>query len=340
MIVGADLVVRALEREVAEAETAEITRRLELAAGDQPVQQPVTQPTTATQSDSPGEVLVYPEWDYQAGAYRTLGTSVAALPAPAGAEAWIDSALDVHHGLLQGIRQRFEALRAQRRQSDEVDIEAHVDGFGDARAGLPQQLAGQAARSDIATLLLVDVGPACLEWVSSNQQLIDLQREAVLLACLALYSLGEPYSVWAFAGDGSRRVGMRCIKDFAEPYGDEVAQRIAGLKPDSPTHSGAALRHATALLAQQSAQHRMLLLLSGGTPHEVEEYSGRHGVEDMRQAVREARLQGISSLCFTTDQLTGNYLPSVFGEQQSTVLYRPELLPSTVTQWLYKLMRL
>jgi nitric oxide reductase NorD protein len=60
----------------------------------------------------------------------------------------------------------------------------------------------------------------------------------------------------------------------------------------------------------------------------------------VRQAVREARLQGISSLCFTTDQLNGNYLPSVFGEQQSTVLYRPELLPSALTQWLHRLMRL
>jgi nitric oxide reductase NorD protein len=112
------------------------------------------------------------------------------------------------------------------------------------------------------------------------------------------------------------------------------------LQPERHTRTGAALRHATALLSEQAAQHRMLLLLSDGTPHDAEEYSGRYGLEDVRQAVREARLQSISSLCFTTDQLNGNYLPSVFGEQQSTVLYRPELLPSALTQWLHRLMRL
>jgi nitric oxide reductase NorD protein len=333
MIIGAALAVRSLElaaKEIGEAAATVTETQGDIASA----------PATTTQNDSPGDVLVYPEWDYQTAAYRTTGASVAVLPASLGPEAWIDSVLDVHHGLLQGIRQRFEALRAQRRQSDEVDIDAHVDGFGDRRAGVPRESSTQAARADVATLLLIDVGPASLEWVSSTHQLIDLQREAVLLACLALYSLGEPYSVWAFAADGPQRTGMRCLKHFTDAYSDEVAQRIAGLKPEHPARTGAALRHATSLLSQQTAQHRMMLLLSDGTPHEIDDYSGRYGMEDVRQSVREARLQGISSLCFTTDQLNGNYLPSVFGEQQSTVLYRPELLPSALTQWLHRLMRL
>jgi nitric oxide reductase NorD protein len=331
LIVAAALVVSSLE--------AEVTQAIEPRDRATEAQVEVAVPAQPLQIDAP-DVLVYPEWDQQTAAYRTNGTAVVLLPAPVGPEAWTDSVLDAHHGLLQGIRQRFEALRAQRRQSDAVDCEVQADGGSEARAGLLQQSPSQAARADVATLLLIDVGPASLEWVSSTQQLIDLQREAVLLACLALYSLGEPYSVWAFAADGPQRTSMRCLKQFGDAYGDEVAQRIAGLRPERPGRTGAALRHATALLSQQTAQHRMLLLLSDGTPHEIEDYCGRYGMEDVRQSVREARLQGISSLCFTTDQVSGNYLPSVFGEQQSTVLYRPELLPSALTQWLHRLMRL
>jgi len=293
-------------------------------------------------SDAPSaqcSLLSYPEWDYRTGAYNEAGATLALLPAQQGAEEWVDTTLDQHHGLARGIRQRFEALRAHRRQADEIDIDADSDTCGDLRAGLPQRNGAHAARLNVATLLLIEVGTSSQEWISSTHQLLDLQREALLLACLGLYSLGEPYSVFAVASDGSQRPSMRCIKQFDEPYGDEVARRIAGLTSEPHTRTGAALRHATSLLAQQSAQHRMLLLLSDGAPNSAAEYQGRYGTEDMRQAVRDARLQGISSLCFTTDQLNGNYLPAVFGEQQSTVLYRPELLPSAFTQWLHRLMR-
>jgi nitric oxide reductase NorD protein len=287
----------------------------------------------------PASLLSYPEWDYRTSAYSDTGVSLRLLAAQSGPEEWVDTTLDQHHTLAQGIRQRFEALRIQRQRPDEVDMDARVAAFGDVPARLPQTAGEPAARAHVASLLLIEIGATAQEWVSSTQQLLDLQREALLLACLGLYSLGEPYSVFAVASDGAQRPSMRCIKGFDESYSDDVARRIAGLSCESPAHTGAALRHATALLAQQAAQHRMLLLLSDGAPNSATAYQGRYGIEDMRQAVREARMQGISSLCFSTDQLTGNHLPGVFGEQQSTVLYRPELLPSAFTQWLHRLMR-
>ncbi len=290
--------------------------------------------------DAATQLLTYPEWDYSTASYQTTGTTVALLAAPQGPEGWVDETLDRHHALVQGMRQRFEALRAQRRETDEVGVDGHVDAYGDARAGLSPQVNAQAARADTATLLLIEVGAASQEWVSSTHQLIDLQREAVLLACLALYSLGEPYSVFVCSSDGAQRTGLRCLKQFDEAYSDDVALRIAGMRPEPHARTGAALRHATALLAEQTVQHRMLLLLSDGAAHDADDYHGRYGMEDIRQAVREARMQGISSVSFSTDQLSGNYLPTVFGEQQSTVLYRPELLPSALTQWLHRLMRL
>ncbi len=60
------------------------------------------------------------------------------------------------------------------------------------------------------------------------------------------------------------------------------------------------------------AEHRLLLLLSDGKPNDSDDYEGRYGVEDMRQAVNEAKLQGIFPFCLTIDRQAANYLPSVF----------------------------
>lgn len=88
---------------------------------------------------------------------------------------------------------------------------------------------------------------------------------------------------------------------------------------------------------QQPAEHRLLMLLSDGKPNDVDDYEGRYGVEDMRQAVLEARLQGISPFCLTIDRQAANYLPAVFGPHHYALLPRPELLPSVLLDWLRRL---
>src|SRR5690606_35003173 len=116
----------------------------------------------------------------------------------------------------------------------------------------------------------------------------DVEREALLVVSVALDSLGEPFAIEAFSGEGPHRVMLHRAKGFDEPYGRTVAQRIAALEPERYTRAGAAIRHATSQLMQRPAQHRLLLLLSDGKPNDVDEYEGRYGVEDMRQAVVEA----------------------------------------------------
>ncbi|MGE4476932.1 MAG: hypothetical protein AB7E18_16800, partial [Stutzerimonas sp.] len=72
-------------------------------------------------------------------------------------------------------------------------------------------------------------------------------------------------------------------------------------------------------------------------PNDKDEYEGRYGVEDMRQAVTEATLQGISTFCLTIDRQAANYLPGVFGTGQYALLPRPELLPGVLLDWLRRL---
>lgn len=299
-----------------------------------------------TGADGSGQIH-YPEWDHRIQAYRDPGATVRLLPAPAGPQSWVDATLAEHRSMLDAIRRRFEMLRGRRtplrRQldGDEVDLEAFIDAQADLRAGLPMAQAlyrsQTRARRNMAILLLIDVSGSTDAWVSSGRRVIDVEREALLLVCIALGALGEPYAAQAFSGDGPQAVSVRTLKRFDEPYGNPVATRIAALEPEQYTRAGAAIRHASATLMRQPAEHRLLLLLSDGKPNDADVYEGRYGVEDMRRAVIEAKLQGIAPFCLTVDRHAAGYLPGVFGVRQYALLAKPSNLPAVLLDWMQRL---
>lgn len=301
----------------------------------------------SSQADPAPERFHYPEWDWRANAYRHPGTTVLLLPAHLGPQQWVDDTLAQRRGMLHDIRRRFELLRAQRvrvhKQLDgeDIDLQAYIESFSDFRAGLPltQRLyqSERRQRRDMAIMLLIDVSGSTDGWITANRRVIDVEREALLLVCAALEGMAEPYGVLAFSGEGPQAVVVRNIKRFDEHHDHTVAQRIAGLEPEHYTRTGAAIRHASSLLMRQPAEHRLLLLLSDGKPNDVDDYEGRYGVEDMRQAVTEAKLQSISPFCLTIDRQAANYLPAVFGPHQYALLPKPELLPTVLLDWLRRL---
>ena len=291
--------------------------------------------------------LSYPEWDYRSGAYREPGATVQLLEPALGDQQWVDSTLLLHRSLCDTVRRRFEMLRAEPRRlrkqvdGEEIDLESIVEGHADFRAGLPLTQAiyqtQRRARRSMAIMLLVDASGSTDAWVGANRRVIDVEREALLLVCIALESLGEPYSVQSFSGEGAQAVTVRAIKRFDEAYGNPIARRIAALEPEHYTRAGAAIRHATTLLMAEHATHRLLLLLSDGKPNDVDLYEGRYGVEDTRQAVTEARLQGVFPFCLTVDRQAANYLPAIFGARQYGLLPRPEMLPVVLLDWMKRL---
>lgn len=294
-----------------------------------------------------GRGIRYPEWDFRIQAYREAATTVRLLSPQLGSQKWVDDTLATHGAILNAIRRRFEMLRArrvwQRKQvdGDEIDLDAYTEGYADFRAGSPMPEAlYQTRRSEdrnLAITLLIDISGSTDSWVSAHRRIIDVEREALLLVCIALEGMGEPYSVQAFSGEGPQAVTLRQIKGFNEPYSNEIALRISALAPEHYTRAGAAIRHATAELMKQPAAHRLLLLLSDGKPNDKDNYEGRYGVEDMRQAVTEASLQGIFPFCLTIDRQAGSYLPRVFGAHQYALLSKPQLLPTVLLDWLKRL---
>jgi nitric oxide reductase NorD protein len=302
---------------------------------------------TVTPTAGQGATHHYPEWDHRSATYRHPGATVRLREAPAGPQQWVDDTLALHRSLLGHIRQRFAALRPQRslrpRQTDgdDIDLEACIEAQVNLRAGGP--LTGRLycshprTRRDMAVLILIDVSGSTDGWVAHHRRVIDVEREALLLVCMALSAMGEPFAVQAFSGHGPAAVSLWDIKRFDEPCGPAVALRIAALEPDQYTRTGAALRHASATLMREGAPHRLLLLLSDGKPNDCDAYEGQYGVEDTRQAVAEARLQGISAFCLAVDRQAASHLGRIFGARHHALLQSPATLPTVLLEWMQRL---
>lgn len=293
--------------------------------------------------------VAYPEWDFRIGAYHEARAMVRVMPPALGDAAWAEAILRRHSREVQQVRRRFERLRPQRvrlgRQPDgpDVDLSAYVTGYADRRAGrAPDDRLYETVRPtrrDIAIALLVDVSGSTDSWVGDQRRIIDVEKEALLLVCQALDALGDRYGVLAFSGEGPEAVAVHPVKDFGERNGIAVRRRIAALEPDRYTRTGAAIRHATAALLRETARHRLLLILSDGKPNDVDLYEGRYGIEDTRQAVAEARLQGMHPFCLTVDREAPVYISRIFGPGAYAVLRHASTLPQVLVDVVRRLVR-
>lgn len=293
--------------------------------------------------------LSYPEWDYREGQYRHPGAIVRQPTPTTGDAGWATSSLLRHAGLIRRVRTRFERLRPRPvrvfRQRDglEVDIAAYITAAADREAGLAIDdrlyVSNRPARRELAVALLVDVSASTDAWVSANRRIIDVEKDAVLVVIEALDTLGDPYALFAFSGQGADHVNVVQLKSFEERSGPLVRQRVAALDSDGYTRLGASIRHVTAALCRQRASLRLLLLLSDGKPNDIDVYEGRYGIEDTRQAVAEARAQGLTVFCLTVDREAPRYADRVFSRTGFAVLHKAEQLPPVVVDVLRHFVR-
>jgi nitric oxide reductase NorD protein len=250
--------------------------------------------------------------------------------------------LHAHRTLIHDIRRHFAALRPKRqrhtRQLDghDLDLDAYVDDFAARQAGRTPTdrlyLMDRPRRRDVSVVFLIDASGSTDAWVSGGRRVLDIEKEAALVFCEALEALGDRYAIYAFAGYGAGDVRVLRVKGFADSYGEPVRGRIAGLHGEAFTRLGGPIRHLTALLARQRTRLRLLFLLSDGKPNDEDEYGAAYGIEDTRQAVAEARVQGVKLFCLTVDHQGSIYLPQMFGPYGYTILWDTTQLPQRLPE--------
>jgi nitric oxide reductase NorD protein len=290
----------------------------------------------------PVAAVAYPEWDYRVRAYRQDYCVLRETAAPPGDAQWSAQVLRERSALIHAIRRRFEVLRPTRRRQTrqldghDLDLDAYVDDFAARRAGCTTTdrlyLTDRWCGRDVSVAFLIDASGSTDTWVSGGRRVLDIEKEATLVFCEALDALGDRYAIYAFAGRGARDVHVRRVKGFTDRYGELVRRRIAGLHGEAFTRLGTPIRHLTACLTRQRARLRLLFLLSDGRPNDEDDYEGVYGISDTRQAVAEARLQGVHLFCLTVDRQNCLYLPQMFGPHGYTILWKVAQLPQRLPE--------
>jgi len=278
----------------------------------------------------------YNEWDTARQAHKKNWCVLREIEVPGGDAGFYRATMGKYAGFVRSLRRTFEILRGEdrmlKRQSDgeDIDIDALVEAWGDVHVGLEMSdrvfTRMHKEERNIAVMVMVDMSGSTRGWIN------DAEREALILLAEALNTLGDRYAIYGFSGWTRKRCEAFRIKDFDQPWDEQVIGRVCGIEPKDYTRMGAPIRHLSHKLQQVEARTKLLVTLSDGKPDDYDlEYRGEYGIEDTRQALFEARRDGIHAYCITIDREGQGYLPHMYGAANYTVLDDVAKLPTKIS---------
>jgi len=177
-------------------------------------------------------------------------------------------------------------------------------------------------------------------WVSKRRQelsappkrIIDLEKESTVLLMTALETIGDQYGIFGFSGYGRDNVEFFVIKDFDETLSPSIKARLDNVTPIRSTRMGPAIRHATHKLMLTDAKVKILFLLSDGRPQDHgygrDRTEKEYAIHDTKQALNEAKREGITPFALTVDRAGHDYLKTMCEDMGYEVVADIEALPS------------
>lgn len=285
----------------------------------------------------------YPEWDHRLDAVRENWTTVIDSPTASRRGAMRHFASHPRVRIRGLDRTPDRALRLSRLpEGDELDLNAAVDNSIHQRAGLVPdgrifRRHGRRRRGT-AIVLLMDLSVSTQRFVpGSFTPVIEVEKRAADLVAKALNTERDRVAVHGFASNGRHEVNYQHIKDFDEPFDAEPQARLAKLRGELSTRMGAALRHASAALQTERADHKVILMLTDGEPSDIDVVEDDYLVEDARHAVTSAASMGVRTFCLTLDRKADSYVRRIFGARNYLIADRADAFAGQTGQALVKL---
>ncbi len=294
------------------------------------------------------QVHTYPEFDVDRGSYRQRFCRVYESYGERGDPAFYTELLRRNQRLHKRIRKRFllmeqEEVSISRKWLDGDDI--HLEDAVDFATNL---LRGDGSDDklyqrkilnvrDIACAILVDASSSTEERVA-GRRIIDIEKDAIALLSSALSMIGDAFAVYSFFSMGRSNVFFSTPKRFTDPWNTEAIARVGGIQANAGNRDGAAIRHATARLAERPEKTKLLILLSDGIPADAG-YGGatgadtsRYAIEDTRRAILEARQRTVRPFCITIDRFAKSYITYLYGDRNHARIQSIAQLPEKLSK--------
>ncbi len=305
------------------------------------------------QALEPGdEAFSYDEWDRELNDYRVGWSRVIEKKVKQGDRNFVELARSRYRGVISSIRHQFQLMKPENltrinREIDgeDYDLNAVIDYVVDRKAdGLQSdRLYTKRLRRqrDVAVSILLDQSSSTARTITRNplqpytypgRRIIEIEKEGLVLMSEALEAVGDIYSINGFTSEGRRNVKFYVVKDFNEKYSEEIEKRIGGITFQNNTRLGAAIRHAATKLLKQESRTKLLIILTDGRPYDHDYGDARYAREDVREALTEAKMSGITPFCITVDRESEGELKDLYGDVGYTiiddVLSLPERMPN------------
>ncbi|MBA2493141.1 MAG: VWA domain-containing protein [Acidobacteria bacterium] len=294
----------------------------------------------------------YDEWDKDLSDFRTGWCRVIEKKVRQGDRNFVELARLRYRGVISSIRHQFQLMKPENltkinRELDgeDYDLNALVDYVIDRKADGQQSERIYTKRlrkqRDVAVSILLDQSSSTARTITRNplqpythpgRRIIEIEKEGLVLMSEALEAVGDVYSINGFTSEGRRNVKFYVVKDFNEKYSDEIEKRIGGITFQNNPRLGAAIRHASAKLLRQDSRTKLLIILTDGRPYDHDYGDARYAREDVREALTEAKMQGITPFCITVDKDSEFELKDLYSDVGYTiiddVLSLPERMPN------------
>lgn len=265
--------------------------------------------------------IPYPEWNSWRGAF--LPDHVAVLERR-------QTRHERRGGAAPDIRRWFDepthrTMTNRLEDGSDLDVDAYVAAYADARAGSPQEpkvfRALLPSARDTVTAVLMD-GSSSLG--VHQGRVFDLELACADALSRAMTVSRERHGIFVFSGNTRHRVEVRCLKDFSDNH--FALPSKSGLVTGGYTRLGAPIRHLTSRLLTQPAGRRLLIVIGDGLISD-EGYEGRYAWADVAHAVGEADEAGVGVYYLGLGPVRVDPLPEVFGSRRSRRIRHIEELP-------------
>ena len=292
---------------------------------------------------SDSQQILYDEWDGIIRDYRPRWCRVIERIGKEGSPDFVDQTLEAYRPAVRLLRRYFETIRpmAFRRlgrqdHGDDFDMDAVVQRVVDRRRrDEPSDrvyFRREKRERHVAVSFLLDMSGSTGRQIGADQRrVIDVEKEGLILLAEALSAIGDRFALYAYSGQGRGHIDIVRLKEFHDSSLGRAALRISAITPLQQNRDGAAIRHMTRSLCQQSARTKILILVSDGKPMD-DGYGDEYSLEDTKMALREARMKGIHPFCITVDQTASDYLKRMYGEVGFVVIDDVGSLPTRLPQ--------
>ncbi|MFD2907613.1 nitric oxide reductase activation protein NorD [Flavobacterium ardleyense] len=284
--------------------------------------------------DEKGFHLKYDEWDFKKRNYLPNFCKVYPKTQIKTHPSYYKNTMAKYKTTLNGLRKMLTSvnnkMQQQRRQlqGESFDLDALTDLYTDIHSGKsPDErvyLSNRKKNKDIAILVLLDLSLSSDGYAAGNR-VIDVEKEVSILFGEILHEFDIDFAIDGFYSKTRNFTTYLTLKDFNEGW-NTAKHKIGAIEPNGYTRIGPALRHAGARLDQIDSKNKWIIVLSDGKPNDYDKYEGQHGIQDIKQALRELNERKINSYALAIEAQAKYYLPQMFGQNHYQILTSPEAL--------------